>query len=1838
MSCHTSIHAQKKGEHSQTYEQLWQMVDQYAEKEDRPQTALTYLSKIQKRALSEKAYGHLLKAELDDANLRVLLSRDSLPPCIDRLEARLQATEDAALQAVYHTVLSKIYKSNRESDDSYSMLSQKHHQQALANRDVLAATKSEPYKPFVVEHADSRIFGHDLLSLIGIELGEWQWLSEYYTKAGNRQAACITAWKAVHWSTVPFAQRIENCDSLLALYGDLDEAALVAEERYDLMEYNTTNAEQAAWLMKHKDRWKPKFCAGLKNSWEYLIQPEFYISTPQPVTEPGKPIVFNLSKLCNVSSVTLRIYRTTLNGDTNLNPSSENDYKKMSSGLTELKDRRHEFAFASHEPYDVFTDSATISGLPAGVYMVECSSTPVTKTVRFLLFVSDVRVLTEHEPGNITRFIVVSATTGHPIGKASLRLSTGYWSNKKSKTLTCDDNGELLHNDAHHYEAFAYTDADSYCPPSSQYGQYSYYSHEYGRQQTQLFTDRSIYRPGQKVYVTAITWKEVSPTENKAVEGNLTNFELYDANHREIASQIVETDAYGHCSATFTLPKNLLNGHFSIRTEDGITYFRVEDYKRPSFQVEFNDYKETYKAGDTIRVSAKATTYAGVPVQGGKVRYTVRRQVAFWWMSFSRYWQTGSIGRGTDSSILMEDEGTTADDGTFEIRMPLTLPPDSEGSAMFYSFVAEATVTDQAGESHTAQTALPLGTRETTLTCNIDDKIRADKRPTVTFSRMNAAGKEISGTVRYRIDDGRWNECAANAEQDIIGKSLKPGKHRLEAVCGNDTVSRGFTVFSLDDKRPADGSDDWFYVSDTAFPNDGTPVTLQVGSSAKNVYVVYGIFAGDSLIERGAKTLNNELINLKLKYKEEYGNGLLLTFAWVKDGKCYRHQQSIGRPLPDRRLQLQWQTFRDRLLPGQQEEWRLTVSNPDGTPADASLLAVLYDKSLDQLMPLQWSLTPSLHISLPSTNWLWQTWYKKGDGGIKDIDELPEIDYDFSKFYDYLYNIRQDRLLVLGAAPMVSARNGALMMRKSAMATQSAVVYESADEVTAVDAAGMDVAEQEADNGGNPSGEQVQMRENLQETAFCYPSLRTDSAGSVTLSFTLPESLTTWHMMGIANTAGMLYGSISGDAVAQKDVMIQPQMPRFVRKGDNAQLSARIFNTADHDVSGTALLQIESPETGNLVISQEIEFAVATGKTTTVSFLLPTDLFEESLLVCKVSAVGDGFSDGEQHYLPVLPNKEMVTRTMPVTQHSPGTYGVDLDKLFPTGSTDRRLTVEYTNKPQWLMVQALSLLGSPSASSAIELASAYYANSLAEALLNACPRAKHLFEQWKEESGSEQTLQSQLSKNTELKELLLEETPWVWAANSETSQRQQLAEFFDTNAMRYCQQEIVGKVRKLQLSDGSFTWYPGMPGSTMVTVTVAEMLARLKSMDITPYDLNSAYQKAIRYLGKEMVTLVDEMKKLEKKGHKPTFPSITALRWLYICAISDQLSAKTKLPANVVKANEYLIALLKKDMKRQSIYEKALTAVILHKHQEQKLAASYARSLKEYTVFTEEMGRYYDTRRAGYSWFDYKIPTEVAAIEALSLITPEDTLTVDEMRRWLLQEKRTQLWGTTINSTNAIYAFLNGRTKEELIAQQPSSNTQIAIDGTDIALPKSTAGIGYVKTAISNPQGHALTFSKSTSGTSWGAVYAQFMQPTADVEASGSGMSVKREIIAINGHRLEGDSHNAALHVGDRLTIRITIECERDMDFVQVIDRRAACMEPVTQLSGYHNGAYVTPKDYATNYYYYGLAKGRYTIVTDYFVDREGSYLTGTCSVQCAYAPEFKATAQALSIKVDSNN
>ena len=958
------------------------------------------------------------------------------------------------------------------------------------------------------------------------------------------------------------------------------------------------------------------------------------------------------------------------------------------------------------------------------------------------------------------------------------------------------------------------------------------------------------------------------------------------------------------------------------------------------------------------------------------------------------------------------------------------------------------------------------------------------------------------------------------------------------------------------------------------------------------------------MLESGRENISNALINRTFRYKEAYGNGILLTYAWVKDGVWHNFSQTIQRPVPDNKLQMKWTTFRDRLVPGQSEQWTMSILGADGKPADAQLMATLYDASLDQLVKHRWNFNVSLDTPLPYTSW--ETAFRQRLM-FSASAKLPKINFtqlQLSHFDESLFDLSGRRFFPSSTRVMI--RGGVKFAAAKMVPGEGNMV--AVEEMAMADGANIDMKASKESNSDGEKGEET-IRKNMNETAFFYPNIITDKKGNAVISFTLPETLTSWRFMGLAHTQGMSFGLLEGETVAQKEIMVQPNMPRFVRMGDKTTIAAKIFNTGNAPVKGDIRMELSDPETGKVIMSESKPFAVELNKTSAVTFdFAPTD-DTPTLVVCKIVANGKSdngkaFSDGEQHYLPILPNRERVTETVSFTQTEKGVKTVNIDKLLPVRDNSARLTVEYTNNPAWMMVQALPSIATANENNVIDQSTSLYANMIGRHIAESNPKIRSVFNMWKEEArNGGESLMSNLSRNSELKNLLLSETPWMADADKEEDIKRSLGDFFDDNTMNARISSAIDKLERLQNGDGSWSWWKGMQGSAYMTANVMQTIARMEMLAGENEDVKQMKKQAYSFLDKEIVNDVKRMKK-----DKNQYFSSLHLQYLYTNAINGR-----QLQGDVKAAADYLISLMKKEIKNQSIYVKAVTAVVLARNGERRLAADYIKSLKEYTTYKEDMGRYFETQRAGYSWCDYRIPTQVAAIEAMTLVAPKEQQTIAEMQRWLLQEKRGQMWSTPINSVNAVYAFLMSST--DLLA--PKEETSIAIDGKPLDMPKATAGMGYVKTAAKvDKKIKTVTFDKSSEGTSWGAVYAQYMQKATDVRKSGEGLTVKREIILPK----EG------LKVGAKVKVRITVTADRDLDFVQIIDRRAACMQPVEQLTGYRSGIYCSPKDNTTNFYLNAMPKGKRVIETEYFIDRTGTYQTGSCSAQCAYSPEFSAT------------
>lgn len=1819
-----------------SYAVLWKQYEAAQEK-DLPKTSIAVLNKIIRKAQTEKRYGHLLKAELESYALAVGVAPDSLLAEVRKMEGKLLKAdaENPVLAAVYRSVIGRIYRDNSWAIDNADSLSNVYYRQSLANVDLLAAQRTSDYVPLVMEGIDSRIFNNDLLHVLGMEAEDYRLLHAYYRQHGNRAAACLSALKAAQKHRrhevmmVRKSKYLQTVDSLINEYKDLVEAGELAIERYRFMdEAEDASAESKMkyinYALLHWGAW-PRMNI-LRNAQTHLTLPNFHVSLEKETQIPYKASKVIVMQVCNIQQLTMTVWplktKTNLSVDVNTAKGYAKAKALFGSKTPEYTETKRYIGLPN---YQITRDSMTIKGLPAGIYLVEITTDNRSiKPQRTLLHVSDVYVMAQPLPEKQIRLVAVSATSGQPLPAAKIRLTTDDYNSdhKKTETLTCNDRGEAVYTygDRIPDEIYPYTSADPYCPVSrfNAYGSFPETPSE-REKLIDLYTDRAIYRPGQTVHAAAIMYSHTGGEQTGVMPDQPITLTLRDTNSRVVTTKKVQTDAYGTASADFVLPPDGLTGVFTLQAEgnaNGITRFSVEEYKRPTFQITFDEVKQNYRQGDTVSVSGRVESFAGVPVQGAKVIYNVTRKPAFWWRD---RWSK-KIHQTLSSDTVVSDQ-----DGRFIVPVTLTMPADNGQSGSRYCmFSVKVDVTDIGGESHSAETTLPLSDKPTALTCSLPELIVKDSLRNVTFNYINNAGQPVEGQVTYTVD-GHSFTAKTNQPTSSGWQNLPSGRHRLLAICGNDTIDREFIVFSFNDKKPPVGMPAFFGISERIFPADGKPVTVLLGSADQDVHVVYTMIADKQIIESGSIGLSDELVKQTLSYQPQYGNGLLVNYAWVKDGVLHRYSAYIRKPERDTRLLVSWKTFRNRLVPGQQEEWVLQIKKPDGTPAQAQLLSVMFDKTLNELTNHDWSFGRFKGSRQPFAPWVGPAFDAATLYGDAPFTALHERPLNFSRITDVFtgvwsrggtvigaFDVREQRKSA-GAVPMFAmAKSENEMLQDDNLSTKASGAFDSVSSEQLDHKAGKGVSPEKEDN--------PVVRENLNETAFFFPSLLTDMQGDIKLKFTLPESVTTWQFMALAHDKDVNYGLLKDEIVAQKTVMIQPNVPRFVRSSDRSALVSRVFNTSDRRVSGVAMLELIDPETEKSVFSQRQHYEIAprSSVSVTFSFDMRSILARRpslSLLVLKITANGKDYSDGEQHYLPVLPEKELVTTTVPFTQNGPGMKTIDLKTLFPVKEDNNKLTVEYTDNPAWLMVQALSAVSLNCEDNAIGLSAAYYADAIGRHLLNESPLIKSTIDQWKQEKGAETSLMSNLQKNQSLKTMLLEETPWVAESNKESEQKQQLINFFDSNSIGYRMNSVLQKLQTLQNPNGSFSWWKGMPGSRYMTTEVTKMMIRLNMLIGKQPQTERIIRRAMSYLDKEAAREVRHIKKMVAEHIKNIQLDNDICVYLYINALTERRPTADM---------NYLIEWLTKSPRALTIYGKANTAVILSHYGKAALAKEYLQSVSEYTVYREEMGRYFDTPKAQYSWFDYRIPSQVAAIEAMKRLTP-GSRDIEEMKRWLLQSKRTQAWDTPINSVNAVYAFLHGE-MQKLQTTEPS--VVIKIDNRPIVLPKATAGLGYVKTSRTGKGMKTLTVDKTSAGTSWGAVYAQFMQKTAEVAEQSSGLRVTRTLLH-NGKPADN------LKVGDRLTVRITIEADRDYDFVQLQDKRAACLEPAEQISGYYRGYYCAPKDHATNYYFDTLRKGKHTIETEYYIDRAGTYQMGTCTIQCAYSPEYngRTAAKTLNIK-----
>ena len=1859
---------------AQTYDNLWKELE-VLERKDLPKSVISEAMKIYDKAKAEQNVPQMMKAYLTAMQYRSLLTPDSLKVDMNGLEQWASQTGSVEDKAILYSILGEM---TMPVDVKKGL---GYLQASLKDKDRLLLIPVEKLRPMVrVGEASKRYFRDNLYNLLARRaiqiMQQYRWQAA--AKANQTNSLPVDMTDMDQFVTYQFVP-VSDCDL----------TAAVMQTYQSLLKAYDTETEREGWLLTGIDalnylyrnfsgNFSNDVCQQELRKWIHTYPavktvPEAYLALAQFLQYQnnqverlrivregiaGYPRYEGINQLKNIekeilnaslsleiataypgeqqsvkvnyknlTGITLQLYKVNLPVTSAV---LQNRTTHFESKYARLQREEH-FSLKPTTDYLNVDTTLTIQAPQAGIYFLK--AVPDGKkgvSDGTLMNVTALKTIYRPLPDGTLELVVVDAVSGQPVSEAEVTIYTekggGY---SPQQTYQADKQGTLkldfLNSNKYWYNA--HTAADNAMPILNLWKNDYYYKESKRKEVLQLFTDRSIYRPGQTVYVSGLAY-EMEKDSTRVLTDKKYTVSLYDANNNETGKVEVRTNGFGSFSGQFVLPSPCLTGYFSLRAADTSVSFKVEEYKRPTFDVTFEPVKVEYQVGDSIEVVGMAKTFAGAPVQNARVHYNISRSYAWVW----RF-----MGRG---SARWEGEAMTDADGKFSVPVHFEIDSDRRESPLwYYTYNIQADVTDGAGETQQANLSLPLGSTSMVLNMdNLPDNLVKEKKLEIKLTAMNLSGEPVDTPVTYQVvemeeqKDGQEKEGrkvltgTVEANKSFVPEAiyaLPSGNYRLKLSAKDTqgrecTASKNFLLFSLNDKRPPFVITDWFYQDGLEF-DAASPATVYIGSSEKNVYLLYDVFAGNKRLESKRIELSDSVVSFRFPYKKEYGDGILVSMAFVKDGRLYSHNARIMKPAPEKKLQLKWTTFRDKLRSGQQEEWKLTVLYPDGSPAEAEMLATMYDASLDKIYSAhKLDFGVDFHYVVPLT--YWNTSYMRNAYLYVDfpLKRLRAVPLEYSELIIPSTGRMEAMVVGYGGSPRATLA-GALKIRgrsaANAVMNQEAVtdmvLQEEMVETSAQEKVEMGSSEELAETGD------IQIRENFAETAFFYPQLRTNEKGEVSISFVLPESLTRWKFMGLAHTRNVDYGKIEATATASKEFMLQPNMPRFVRVGDKANIAASLMNLSDKGVKGTVRMELFNPETEKVFYSQKQKFDVKGGETGHVNFTFEVS-DKYAVMACRMVADGDTFSDGEQRYIPVLTDKQWVTETVPLNVNGEGAHTFSLENLFNKHSktaSEQRLTVEFTAHPAWYAVQALPVVAHPQNEDALSWATAYYAHSLAAYIVKENPRIKQVFDSWKAQGGTKETFMSNLQKNQELKNILLAETPWLAEATNEAEQKQRIATLFDLNTMNSQLAVSVEKLGELQNADGAWSWYKGMQGSRYVTTQVMEMLVRLNALTHQDADsrMQPMIQKGFEYLGKQAAEEYKSMKEAEKKGAVGIRPSEQVLRYLYICALDG------KAPVDE-KVNRYFIDKLSGEGKELTIYEKALGAIILQQAGKVAEAKLFMQSLMEYSVVTDEMGRYFDTPKARYSWFSYKIPTEVAAMEAIQRIT-KDTKAIDEMKRWLLKQKQTQTWETPIATADAVYALM-ATGASDLLAN--TGGVEITLGKEVIRTPADNA-IGYIKKTVSGDVMNIkkVSVDKEGTGMGWGAVYAQYLESMDQIGEQGNGLSVSRQLYKGD----EALNESAPLKVGDKITVRLTVKADRDMDFVQIKDDRAACMEPLQAVSGFRwgngLGYYQATKDASTQFFIDQMRKGTYVIEYQVYVNRTGEYQAGIATVQSAYAPEF---------------
>jgi len=1452
-------------------------------------------------------------------------------------------------------------------------------------------------------------------------------------------------------------------------------------------------------------------------------------------------------------------------------------------------------------------------------------------------------------------------------------------------------------------------------------------SAEQAQRRTFLFTDRAIYRPGQTLYFKGILTESLGAKSSLAT-GQPVSVRLVDVNGQTVQTLPFTTSDYGSFNGSLVLPTGLLNGEMTLQTDHGSLSFAVEDYKRPTFLVTLDSVPGRPQLGQPLTLNGRARAYAGQATDGASVSYRVMRR-ELWLLDYGSSSRNRSIGGGRGSSQEIAHGTTTTDaEGRFTLTFTPPLPAAKLGRRGWepgYLFEVTADVTDAAGETRTGTRSVVIGRNPLNLQLTGPERLDRQHLPTVTLLGTNATGEPLPATGTLRLLARRYrpnprgvpgpapetddNEAPAELVKTLpfdtkaspaldLGALLAgvpTGRYRLEAqAAAPDTAAHARLDFVLYDMQASTvpfATPDWVAVpADTVAPGGRTLVLL--GSSEANARILLEV-------ERGGQLLRQEWLTLKAgeqrRLEVESGPAtalgpLYIHTTQVRDGRLYRHAATVQVAEKPQPLRLSIATFRDKLQPGQKETWRVTIQQANGRPAEAELLATLYDQSLDVFRKHSFEELGFRGEYYPA-QFGWEGEFEEVNSESlmitgNDIEPVEVMYPELNNWETELNKIRDSNRGLRGVVSGVAVRFAAPAIKYDMeVAAPMAMSRKSNFPLPPPPASAPPrIMNGMLENGDIPDMKEVEekpsnlslipSRSDFRETALWQPAVHTDKNGDVVLEFQMPEAVTRWQLLALAHDKQLHTGQLAHQLVTQKEIQITPNAPRFLRPGDTFTFPAKFSNLTDRALSGTAQLFLLDAATGQDVTAQLLKGSVqqtvsaAAHQSVALGWQLsvPAD-FTPVAVTYRVVAQAGGeatkgkrakkqaapsatYSDGEENTLPVLPNKILITESLPLPIVGPGTRTFELKKLTNTSSPTRRnysLTLELTANPAWYAVQSLPYLMEYPYECSEQVFSRLYANLLAAQILKANPRFKTVLAEWQRQAQSgtaaqRNQLSSKLAQNQDLKNLLLQETPWVRDAQSETERLARLGTLFDEPRLQAETTRALAKLQAMQLSDGSFPWFEKMPADRYLTQLIVAgfgKLHKLGAFDATQNDAaRPLLQNALRYL--DAATARDYAELRQQKGVKLTDNHLgdLAVQALYARSFWPQPAPTAAAQA----AYAYYRGQAATYWPAQTRYLQAQLALALFRGNKAAPATqTILRALTENALHSPDLGMYWKDVRGGYYWREAPTETQATLIEAFDEIK-NDQKSVDEMKLWLLTQKQTQSWESTRATADACYALL--LRGSDWTATTPT--LQATVGGQPVPSAPAQAGTGYTKTTWSAPEIKPalgkVTLTKSGAGVAWGALYWQYFEDLDKVTPAATPLSLERQLYretrTASGPQLEPLTAGTPLRVGDALVVRLVLRTDRALEYVHLKDQRAAGLEPLNQLSGYQYqnglGYYESPRDAATNFFLSSVPRGTHVFEYRLRASQAGDFSGGLSQVQCLYVPEFGAQSAGQRLRI----